>query len=76
LTIVLMATATLASGCATVGTTRAIATPWGAAGLHTFAPEKNASEPNARKVDAQVAQLLNDVQRAQNIDEGTRVASR
>ena len=74
LTIVLMATVTLATGCATVGSTRGIATPWGAAGLHSFAPEK--SEPSARKVDAQVARLLDDAQRAQNADADVRVAAK
>jgi hypothetical protein len=69
-----MGTATLATGCATVGSTRALATPWGAAGLHSFAPDKK--EPSARKVNAQVAQLLDDEQRAQNTDADVRVASR
>ena len=76
LTIVLMSTVTLASGCATVGSTRAIATPWCAAGLHSFAPDKSAPEPSARKVDAQVARLLDDAQRAQNADADVRVAAR
>jgi hypothetical protein len=76
LTIVAMTTATLATGCATVGSTRGIATPWGAAGVHSFAPEKSAPTPSARKVDAQVAQLLDDAQRAQSTDESVRVASR
>ena len=76
LTIAVMATVTLASGCATVGSTRALATPWGAAGIHSFKPDKNVSEPSAQKVDAQVARLLDDAQRAQNTDEDVRVAAR
>lgn len=76
LTIVLIATATLAAGCATSGATRGIATPWGAAGIHSFAPEKSAPQPNERKVDAQVAKLLDDASRAQNADADVRVVAR
>jgi hypothetical protein len=76
LTIVMIATATLATGCATVGSTRGIATPWGAAGIHSFKPEKSAPQPSERKVDAQVAKLLDDASRAQNADEDVRVAAR
>lgn len=76
LTIAMMATVTLASGCASVGSTRALATPWGAAGIHSFAPDKSAAEPSEHKVDAQVARLLDDAQRAQNTDGDVRVAAR
>jgi hypothetical protein len=76
LTIVMLATAALATGCATVGSTQGIATPWGAAGIHSFAPEKNAPQPSERKVNAQVAKMLDDASRAQNLDEDVRVAAR
>ncbi len=76
LTIVLMATATLATGCATVGSTSGFATPWAAAGIHSFAPDKSAPQPSEHKVDAQVAKLLDDASQAQNTDEDVRVAAR
>lgn len=74
--LVLTAAAALtASGCATLGSTSGIATPWGAAGIHSFRPEKNAKAPDAKKVDAQVARLLDDATPA-NGEEETRVAAR
>lgn len=48
-------------GCAAVGSTSAIATPWGAAGMRTFAPSDSVREPSAREVDASVARLLDEI---------------
>jgi hypothetical protein len=45
------------SGCVTSGGTHAVATPWAAAGIHSFRPASS-EEPKSRKVDAQVASLL------------------
>ena len=74
LTSLLLAAATLASGCATVGSTGAIATPWGAAGIHSFRPDKSTPEPSERSVDAQVARLLDDA--SQSADRNVRMAAR
>jgi hypothetical protein len=70
----MLATATLAGGCATVGSTGGIATPWGAAAIHSFRPEKSGTGPSERKVDAQVARLLDDA--SQSADSNVRVAAR
>jgi hypothetical protein len=48
-------------GCATIGSTSGVATPWGAAGVRNFAPQSFASEPDARGVDSQVASLLDEI---------------
>jgi hypothetical protein len=63
------------TGCATVGSTHALATPWGAAGIHSFKPEKSDKpvEPSAKDVDAQVAALLDN---AQSDDDAVRMATR
>jgi len=58
-------------GCATLGTTHAVATPWAAGGIHSFKPE-NVAEPDAKNANKQVAQLLDDEESA----EGVRVAAR
>ena len=73
LTSLLLATATLASGCATVST-GGIATPWGVAAIHSFRPEQSTTLPSERKVDAQVARLLDDA--SQPADGNVRVAAR
>lgn len=69
------ATSALAAGCATSPTTGALATPWGVAGIHSFKPEQKPAEPNAAKVDKQVAQLLDDASQTDQ-DAGVRVASK
>jgi hypothetical protein len=58
------------TACATTGPTRAVGTPWGALVFHSFAQPK-AQEPNAKAVDADVAQLLDEQEGA-----GTWVAAR
>ncbi len=55
--------------CAATPTTGALATPWGVGGIHSFKPEPTPAEPNAAKVDKQVAQLLDDASQA---DQGPR----
>ena len=62
------------AGCAATPSTSGIATPWGIAGIHSFKPQKTA-EPNAEKVDQQVAQLLNDASQPSK-DANVRVAAR
>jgi hypothetical protein len=62
------------SGCATSPSTSGIATPWAVAGIHSFKPKPD--EPNAAKVDRQVARLLDDATRASQDDADTRVAAR
>ena len=69
------ATSALAAGCAATQTTGALATPWGVAGVHSFKPEQTPAEPNAAKVDKQVAQLLDDASRADK-DPNVRVAAK
>jgi hypothetical protein len=54
----LMVAATSITGCATLESTRVIATPWGAGGIHSFRPAKSLQQPRAQEVDAQIAQLL------------------
>ncbi len=63
-------------GCASIGTTHAIATPWAVAGVHSFGVAQPA-ETSERKVDAQVAKLL-DAQPVddQHSDKDTMVATR
>jgi hypothetical protein len=63
----------LLSGCATSPATSGIATPWAVAGIHSFKPQQR--EPNAAKVDKQVARLLDDATLASQ-DADTRVAAR
>jgi hypothetical protein len=69
------ATSALAAGCAATPTSGALATPWGVAGIHSFKPEQKPAEPNASKVDKQVAQLLDDASRTDE-DPGVRVAAK
>lgn len=70
----LAATGTMAAGCATTPSTGAVATPWAAIGVHSFKPQKAPEEPNAAKVDKQVAQLLDDASQATG-DADVRVAA-
>jgi len=65
----------LLSGCATGPSTTGIATPWAAAGIHSFKPDPQLREPNPAKVDKQVARLLDDATLA-TADADTRVAAR
>jgi len=70
----IMAASAMTVGCASTPSTGALATPWGVAGIHSFKPQKDESEPNAAKVDRQVAQLLDDASRASN-EANVRVAA-
>ena len=69
----IVATSAVAAGCATTPSTSGLATPWGVAGIHSFKPQK-APQPNATKVDRQVAQLLDDASEATG-DSDVRVAA-
>ena len=69
------ATSALAAGCAATPTTGAVATPWGVGGIHSFKPQELPPEPNASKVDKQVAQLLDDASQADK-DPDVRVAAK
>lgn len=65
----------LLSGCTTVGGTRALATPWGAAGLYSFKDKPAlAGEPSERKVDVQVAKALDSYEQTTG-DADVRVAA-
>jgi hypothetical protein len=59
--LILMMACGALNGCATVGSTSGVATPWGAAGLGTFSPRSFASEPDAHRVDSEVASLLDEI---------------
>jgi hypothetical protein len=48
------------SGCASIHSTRAIATPWGVGGVHSFRPAEPIPAPKARIAEAQVAKLLDE----------------
>ena len=74
LALIVMASA-VAAGCAATQSTGALATPWGVAGVHSFKPQQTPPEPNAAKVDKQVAQLLDDASQADK-DADVRVASK
>lgn len=65
-----MVAATL-GGCASIGGTQAVATPWGAAGVHSFKPDK-AAEPSAKHADAQVALLLDREEQSNGVMVATR----
>jgi hypothetical protein len=69
----IVATSAVAAGCAATPTTSGLVTPWGAAGIHSFKPQK-APEPDATKVNRQVAQLLDDASQATK-DSDVRVAA-
>ena len=71
----ILAISAVAGGCATTATTGALATPWGVAGIHSFKPEQLPAQPNAAKVDKQVAQLLDDASQVDK-DADVRVASK
>ena len=62
---------TALSGCASVGSTHALATPWGAGGVHSFKPETPV-EPNEKAVNEQVTALLDKAEP----DDAVRVATR
>jgi hypothetical protein len=61
----------LLSGCAAHGPTRALATPWGVGGVHSFGPQPMREEASAAEVNAQVARLLEE-----DRTPGTRMAAR
>jgi len=71
----LVATSALAAGCAATPSTGALATPWGVGGIHSFKPQTAPAEPNASKVDKQVAQLLDDASQSSG-DADVRVAAK
>ncbi|MEP7244126.1 MAG: hypothetical protein ABI885_10615 [Gammaproteobacteria bacterium] len=58
-------------GCTTLGTTRAVATPWAAGGFHSFKPA-SVAQPTARHTNARVARLLD----GEESEGGVRVAAR
>lgn len=62
------------SGCASIHSTRAIATPWAVGGVHSFRPEDSSPIPRARSAEAQIAKLL-DEQASDDLTL-TRVAAR
>jgi hypothetical protein len=68
-------TGAVAAGCAATPSTGALVTPWGAAGIHSFKPQKNQPQPSAAKVDKQVAQLLDDASQASK-EADVRVAAK
>jgi hypothetical protein len=70
----IVAMSAVAAGCATTPTTGALATPWGVARVHSFKPQQQPAEPNAAKLDKQVAQLLDETSQALE-DANIRVAS-
>jgi hypothetical protein len=70
----IVASSAVAAGCAATPSTAGIATPWGVAGIHSFKPQKEARQPNAAKVDQQVAQLLDDASQTSK-DANVRVAA-
>jgi hypothetical protein len=70
----MVATSAVAAGCATTPMSSGLATPWGIAGIHSFKPKPTPPEPNAVKVDKQVAQLLDDASQASQ-DANVRVAA-
>jgi len=75
ITIALLATTSvIVAGCATTPSSGGVATPWGVAGIHSFKPQTTPEEPNAAKVDKQVAQLLDDASQATK-DADVRVAA-
>lgn len=59
------------SGCTTIGGAQAVATPWGAGGVYAFKPAK-AIAPNAKRANAQVAQLLDNEESATGVMVATR----
>jgi len=63
------------SGCATSPATAGFATPWAAAGIHSFKPKTDELAPNPAKLDQQVARLLDDATLTSQ-DADTRVAAR
>jgi hypothetical protein len=75
-TFILLALAAVTlSGCATVGGTHAVATPWGVGGLYSFKDKPLvAGEPSERSVDIQVAQALDHIEQSANED--VRMVSR
>jgi hypothetical protein len=70
----LAASSAFVTGCATTRSTGALATPWAVAGIHSFKPQTTPEEPNAAKVDRQVAHLLDDASEAM-ADPSVRVAA-
>ena len=71
----IVATSAIVAGCAATPTSGARATPWGVAGIHSFKPQTTPAEPNAAKVDKQVAQLLDDASQDSK-DADVRVAAK
>jgi hypothetical protein len=60
LTAILLGALASISGCASIHSTRAVATPWGVAGVHSFRPEEPRPTLRARAVDAQVGKVLDE----------------
>jgi hypothetical protein len=75
--VLIVTTTAVLAGCASTANTGALATPWGVGGIHSFKPQKMPPEPNAAKVDKQVAQLLDDAsQPTDDADTKVRVAAK
>ena len=70
----IVAASAVGAGCATTPSTGALATPWGVGAIHSFKPQDKVQEPNASKVDQQVAQLLDDASQTPK-DSSVRVAA-
>jgi hypothetical protein len=62
------------AGCTAVPSTRVIATPWGGVAVHSFTAPP-AQENKALEIDAQTAQLLDEIASAQ-AQGAARLASR
>jgi hypothetical protein len=60
-----LATVTLVAGCTTNRPTRGIATPWGAAALHSFRSYQGVGQPDPHHVEIQVTKILNAVEAAE-----------
>jgi hypothetical protein len=70
-----LAAAISVASCTVHRPTKGIATPWGAAAVHSFRPYHAVSDPTSRRVDTQVAQVLDGFDSAEP-QRGVRVAVR
>jgi hypothetical protein len=62
----------LITGCASVGQSNVLATPWGAAGLHTFAKATPVVQQESPYTEERISRLLTE----QSAEQGTLVAAR
>jgi len=70
--IAAIAITSLVAGCASIGQSSALATPWGVAGLHTFAKAAPVETQESPYTDGKISQML----REQSSESPTLVASR